>query len=267
MESQLYMRVRGRVLGPYDPDKLQGLARRGQLSRMHELSADGVSWVRASNYPELFTGGQAELPPIPSDGASAMPPDTFAGGYPLGPPPTPGPSAAAGTKWYYTSGGEQRGPVDFANLQILAGLGQLGPQDQVWAEGMASWEPAAQISGLIKNTSPQETGQYCFACGSKIDVRAEICPKCGVRQTPHSRSISAGPNRVAACLLALFLGTLGAHKFYLGRTAVGVVYLLCGTIGWFLIFPPLILSVICLVEGLTYLSYSDEEFARKYAHK
>jgi hypothetical protein len=151
MESQLYMRVRGRVLGPYDHERLQGLARRGQLSRMHELSSDGVSWVRASNYPELFTGGQAELPTLPSDGANSLPPDSFGGGSStLTPPQAQAPGAAAGSKWYYTAGGEQRGPVDFANLQMLAGLGQLGPQDQVWAEGMVSWVPAAHVHGLIK---------------------------------------------------------------------------------------------------------------------
>ncbi len=61
MENQLYIRVRGRVLGPYDEEKLQGLARRGQLSRMHELSQDGVNWVRATNYPELFVGEVAAI--------------------------------------------------------------------------------------------------------------------------------------------------------------------------------------------------------------
>jgi hypothetical protein len=25
---------------------------------------------------------------------------------------------------------------------------------------------------------------FCFACGAQIDARAEICPKCGVRQQP-----------------------------------------------------------------------------------
>ena len=54
MENQLYIRMRGRVLGPYDQEKLQSLARRGQLSRMHELSQDATNWVRASTYPELF---------------------------------------------------------------------------------------------------------------------------------------------------------------------------------------------------------------------
>ena len=56
MENQLYVRIRGRILGPYDQEKLQSLARRGQLSRMHELSVDAMNWVQASTYPELFAG-------------------------------------------------------------------------------------------------------------------------------------------------------------------------------------------------------------------
>ncbi|MFH4181154.1 zinc ribbon domain-containing protein, partial [Acinetobacter baumannii] len=24
--------------------------------------------------------------------------------------------------------------------------------------------------------------KFCYACGQQIDARAEICPKCGVRQ-------------------------------------------------------------------------------------
>jgi len=35
---------------------------------------------------------------------------------------------------------------------------------------------------------------------------------------------------------------------------------------WFIIVPP-IFGVICLVEGLVYLTYSDGDFARKYSHR
>ena len=62
MENQLYIRVRGRVLGPYDQEKLHLLARRGQFSRAHEISDDGLSWVRASTRPELFGNGDNPNP-------------------------------------------------------------------------------------------------------------------------------------------------------------------------------------------------------------
>lgn len=44
--------------------------------------------------------------------------------------------------------------------------------------------------------------------------------------------IQSDRNRMVALLLCLFLGVLGGHKFYLGHTGMGVVYLLtCGFCG------------------------------------
>jgi len=94
---------------------------------------------------------------------------------------------------------------------------------------------------------------YCRDCGSVIQSRAEICPKCGVRQ----RMVPAGNrSRSSAAILAIFLGGLGVHKFYLGQTAAGIVYLLfCWT------FVP---AFIGFIEGIVYLSTSDAAFNAKY---
>lgn len=96
--------------------------------------------------------------------------------------------------------------------------------------------------------------QYCSSCGEIIKKEAEICPECGVRQ--NTASSSSGKDRTAAGLLAILLGGLGAHHFYLGNTLRGVLYLL---FVWTLI--PAILG---LIEGILYLTKSDEEFQRKY---
>ena len=53
----------------------------------------------------------------------------------------------------------------------------------------------------------------------------------------------------AGILLALLFGLFGAHKFYLGDTKAGVIFLICGTIGWFLILPPIIIGVISLIDA------------------
>lgn len=99
---------------------------------------------------------------------------------------------------------------------------------------------------------PQALSAFCRACGATIDPRAELCTKCGVRQ----RAVVSGRNRISAAILALFLGGLGAHKFYLGKPVLGIVYLLfCWT------FIP---AVVALVEGIAYLSMSDEDFAEKH---
>ncbi len=103
--------------------------------------------------------------------------------------------------------------------------------------------------------------KFCSECGAIINAKAEICPKCGVRQMlPQSSFQGAtsptGKNRLAAALFAILLGGLGIHKFYLGKVGWGVVYLLlCWT---------LIPSIVGLVEGIVYLTMSDEAFIAKY---
>lgn len=100
-----------------------------------------------------------------------------------------------------------------------------------------------------------------------------MCVKCGVRQSPaasHSPGVQVNVNqsvghgagyastksRMAAALLAIFLGGLGAHKFYLGKPIQGLLYLVfCWT------FIP---GVIGFIEGIIYLVTSEEDFARKY---
>ena len=66
----------------------------------------------------------------------------------------------------------------------------------------------------------------------------------------------SGRSKLAAALLAIFLGDLGIHKFYLGKPVWGIIYLL---FSW-----TLIPGLIGIVEGVLYLLMSKEEFARKY---
>ncbi|BAC91091.1 TM2 domain-containing protein [Gloeobacter violaceus] len=66
-------------------------------------------------------------------------------------------------------------------------------------------------------------------------------------------------NRSTAAILAMLLGWLGAHKFYLGRPVAGIVYLLFFWTG----LP----GLIGFVEGVLYLVQSDSEFNRKFNPK
>jgi TM2 domain-containing membrane protein YozV len=62
--------------------------------------------------------------------------------------------------------------------------------------------------------------------------------------------------KLTAGICAILVGWLGVHKFILGYTTEGIIQLvlgLCG-IGW----------VIGLIEGIIYLTKSDEEFVRTY---
>ncbi|MBF2075075.1 MAG: TM2 domain-containing protein [Synechococcales cyanobacterium C42_A2020_086] len=72
--------------------------------------------------------------------------------------------------------------------------------------------------------------------------------------------------KIAAGICAILLGALGIHKFILGYTTEGLIMLLvsvltCGLGAW-------VMGVIGMVEGIIYLTKSDDEFVNTYiAHK
>lgn len=103
-------------------------------------------------------------------------------------------------------------------------------------------------------TEQLAAAKYCHACGKQVDSRAEICPHCGVRQP--GVQVPGGKSRVSAALFAILLGGFGAHKFYLGRVGMGILYLI-----FFWCFIP---SIIGLIEGIVLLAMSDADFAAKY---
>ena len=69
-------------------------------------------------------------------------------------------------------------------------------------------------------------------------------------------AVGQGKDRMVAAALALFLGGLGIHKFYLGKTAQGVLYLIFSWTG--------IPSFIGWIEGIVYLLKSDIDWAAEY---
>jgi TM2 domain-containing membrane protein YozV len=128
----------------------------------------------------------------------------------------------------------------------------------------------ADGSGLISgadgqryafNRSGAPGGGLGLAVGAEVDFQIENGDAVGVYAVPP---LSNSKNRIAAALLALFLGHWGVHKFYLGKTNAGIIMLLCGTIGWLLILPGLLNLLIAFIEFVIYLVKSDQEFYRDY---
>lgn len=62
--------------------------------------------------------------------------------------------------------------------------------------------------------------------------------------------------KLAAILFAFFLGGIGAHKFYIGETIVGIFYLLL----WFTLIP----SILGFIEAILFIGMTNEEFKDKY---
>lgn len=70
----------------------------------------------------------------------------------------------------------------------------------------------------------------------------------------------ANQKKILAGLLAIFVGNLGIHKFILGCNTAGIIMILLNLT---CIGVPVI-RVISLIEGILYLTKSDEEFYNTY---
>lgn len=114
----------------------------------------------------------------------------------------------------------------------------------------------------------------CISCGAQIADESTQCPYCQAavsRLTPAAPAPGgapvrttgqAPPNKTTAGLLGIFLGAFGVHKFILGYQIPGII-MLCITVltcG----YGGIVVGLIGLIEGIIYLTKSDEEFVRTY---
>lgn len=116
-----------------------------------------------------------------------------------------------------------------------------------------------------QNINP--AGGRCSNCGTLLPVAPMP-----MQQVNYGSKPAGADKKLAAGLCGILLGGLGILKFILGYQQEGLIYLAmfavafiisivtCG-IGSFLLMIP---SVMGLVEGIIYLTKSDEEFVQTY---
>jgi uncharacterized protein DUF4190/uncharacterized protein DUF4339 len=143
-----YIRLGGKVQGPFGIEELHRLAKRGRFSRLWEISEDGVTWHRASEFPELFPTPaplayrRGQIKPTDGDPVSEESQDDPSAAD----VPQQDAAASAEQLWcYYLLDGQEQGSVDFSTLQLMA----IGPDDLVWTDGMADWVEARLVAGLV----------------------------------------------------------------------------------------------------------------------
>ena len=109
-----------------------------------------------------------------------------------------------------------------------------------------------QASAEREAAPPPGQSKLCPTCHQRIHVKAEICPRCGVRVAAPKNAV----NKTALLLMTFFLGGLGGHKFYQKKYLLGVLYLL-----FFWTYIP---SLVAFIEFVVYAFRSEDELQRMY---
>jgi len=91
---------------------------------------------------------------------------------------------------------------------------------------------------------------FCMKCGSSTGG-SRFCPECGFQNSAEGLERNQKKvNKIAYALIAIFVGSLGIHRFYAGKIASGVIYLLFCWTG--------IPSILGLIEGIIALTRDDD---------
>lgn len=116
---------------------------------------------------------------------------------------------------------------------------------------------------------------FCTQCGTR-STGAAFCSSCGAPQSQGASGsvfpppvVTSGQSSLAAHsgvqskktltgIMGIVLGGFGIHKFILGYTTEGILQIVIT------IFTCGLGSLIGLVEGIIYLTKSDEEFVQTY---
>lgn len=77
-------------------------------------------------------------------------------------------------------------------------------------------------------------------------------------------SSNQADKKVIAGVCGILIGALGVHKFILGYTTEGIIMLVASVLSCGLISP--IMGILGLVEGIIYLTKSDDEFVSTYVN-
>ena len=136
--------------------------------------------------------------------------------------------------------GREYGPVAAEQLQQWVLEGRVNVQTLVQPDGGTDWKALANYPELLPPVAPPVS---------------QPAPGTTTKLPEADKKVSAG-------ICGILLGSLGIHKFILGYTSEAVTMLLvtvltCGIGGC-------VMHIIGLIEGIIYLTKSDEEFVATY---
>ena len=106
--------------------------------------------------------------------------------------------------------------------------------------------------------------KFCTNCGEKLTEKDAFCSKCGTsvdgEVKPTTTATNTNPeskSKLGAGLMAILIGTLGVHNFYLGYNSKAIAQLLLTLVGWIVCgLGPIAAWIWSLIEGIQILSGS-----------
>lgn len=178
-------------------------------------------------------------------------------------------------------GGQPEGSSEIGGTDQPGGADQPNQQghdawSQAYQQGHDAWSQSSQQASDVRGqTYWQANGQayqqpggqaYQQSRGPWQANQAYSQPYGQPYQQPYAQAAPNTKDHVAAGLLAIFLGSLGIHKFYLGYNTPGFIMLAVTIVGsiFSLGLAGLAMVVISIVEGVLYLSKSQTEFEQIY---
>ena len=168
-------------------------------------------------------------------------------------------------------------PQTYGQAAPASWPGQPQPQTQYAASAApGSWQPAAAPYQQPQQSTAYQQGsayQQSTACQQPNGYQQPGWQP-GPQQSAWQPGYQAAPpivsskDHVAAALLAIFLGSLGIHKFYLGYNQAGFIMLAVTVLGSIITFGIAagVMGVIAIIEGIIYLVKSQSDFERTYVY-
>jgi len=138
--------------------------------------------------------------------------------------------------------GQTYGPVNSEQIRRWMAENRVRAETLVQAEGTADWKPLSSFPEFADVRSVPPT----------ITPPTASCPPSNPRAS----------NKIPAGICGVLLGGLGVHKFILGYTGTGLMMLLISLLSCGALCP--LISLIGLIEGIIYLTKTDDEFVRLY---
>ena len=144
-------------------------------------------------------------------------------------------------KWYLLRAGESHGPYEEEQIRDWIQTNQINPDEKLCREGDTNW--------LSLDMIPEFSGADAGPEGEPAPAPA-----------PAGAPASANPqkDKTIAGILAILLGWLGVHHFYLGNIGMGILYIVLSCVG--------VGGILGIIDRIIYLTKPDDQFQRNYTN-